>query len=164
MRTRSTAKRIAELKSWIKKNIHASSAEFIRETGGTQLQLYKIRRQIKAEKLQAKLDRAEGKVKAPPVKIAPQTTEEFAAPTATEVVVEGVTPDFIWYEMDLLQRKLSDISVRMNHVMKVSQARDADQKKMMRDLISENTELRVNSNSLRQQVTELTEMINGTPV
>lgn len=164
MRTRSTAKRIAELKSWIKKNIHASSAEFIRETGGTQLQLYKIRRQIKAEKLQAKLDRAEGKVKAPPVKIAPQTTEEFAAPTATEVVVEGVTPDFIWYEMDLLQRKLSDISVRMNHVMKVSQARDADQKKMMRDLISENTELRVNNNSLRQQVTELTEMINGTPV
>ncbi len=164
MRTRSTAKRIAELKSWIKKNIHASSAEFIRETGGTQLQLYKIRRQIKAEKLQAKLDRAEGKVKAPPVKIAPQTTEEFAAPTATEVVVEGVTPDFIWYEMDLLQRKLSDISVRMNHVMKVSQARDADQKKMMRDLISENTELRVNSNSLRQQVAELTEMINGTPV
>lgn len=164
MRTRSTAKRIAELKSWIKKNIHASSAEFIRETGGTQLQLYKIRRQIKAEKLQAKLERAEGKVKAPPVKIAPQTTEEFAAPTATEVVVEGVTPDFIWYEMDLLQRKLSDISVRMNHVMKVSQARDADQKKMMRDLISENTELRVNNNSLRQQVTELTEMINGTPV
>lgn len=164
MRTRSTAKRIAELKSWIKKNIHASSAEFIRETGGTQLQLYKIRRQIKAEKLQAKLDRAEGKVKAPRVKIAPQTTEEFAAPTATEVVVEGVTPDFIWYEMDLLQRKLSDISVRMNHVMKVSQARDADQKKMMRDLISENTELRVNSNSLRQQVAELTEMINGSPV
>lgn len=164
MRTRSTAKRIAELKSWIKKNIHASSADFIRETGGTQLQLYKIRSQIKTEKLQAKLDRAEGKVKAPPVKIAPQTTEEFAAPTATEVVVEGVTPDFIWYEMDLLQRKLSDISVRMNHVMKVSQARDADQKKMMRDLISENTELRVNNNSLRQQVTELTEMINGTPV
>lgn len=164
MRTRSTAKRIAELKSWIKKNIHASSAEFIRETGGTQLQLYKIRRQIMAEKLKAKLERAEGKVKAPPVKIAPQTTEEFAAPTATEVVVEGVTPDFIWYEMDLLQRKLSDISVRMNHVMKVSQARDADQKKMMRDLISENTELRVNNNSLRQQVTELTEMINGTPV
>ena len=164
MRTRSTAKRIAELKSWIKKNIHASSADFIRETGGTQLQLYKLRSQIRAEKLQAKLDRAEGKVKAPPVKIAPQTTEEFAAPTATEVVVEGVTPDFIWYEMDLLQRKLSDISVRMNHVMKVSQARDADQKKMMRDLISENTELRVNSNSLRQQVAELTEMINGSPV
>lgn len=164
MRTRSTTKRIAELRSWIKKNIHASSADFIRETGGTQLQLYKIRSQIRAEKLQAKLNRAEAKVKEPPVKKAPQTTEEFAAPTATEVVVEGVTPDFIWYEMDLLQRKLSDISVRMNHVMKVSQARDADQKKMMRDLISENTELRVNNNSLRQQVTELTEMINGTPV
>lgn len=165
MRTRSTTKRIAELKSWIKKNIHASSTDFIRETGGTQLQLYKLRRQIKVEKLQAKLNKSEGKVtKAPRVKKVRQTAEEFAAPTATEVVVEGVTPDFIWYEMDLLQRKLSDISVRMNHVMKVSQARDADQKKMMRDLISENTELRVNNNSLRQQVTELTEMINGTPV
>jgi regulator of replication initiation timing len=79
-------------------------------------------------------------------------------------VVEGNTPDFIWYEMDLLQRKLSDISARLTHVMKVSQARDADQKKMMRDLITENTELRVNNSSLKQQVTELTEMINGTPV
>ena len=165
MRTRSTRARIAELTRWIKKNMNAKSVDFIRETGGTQLQLYKLRSQIKAEKLKAKLDKSEGKVtKASSVKKAPQTMEEFAATTATEVVVEGVTPDFIWYEMDLLQRKLSDISVRMNHVMKVSQARDADQKKMMRDLISENTELRVNSNSLRQQVAELTEMINGTPV
>jgi len=81
-----------------------------------------------------------------------------------QLLIEGTTPDFIWYEMDLMQRKLGDISLRLNHVMKVAQARDNDQKKMMRDLISENTNLRVESNSLRQQVAELTEMINGTPV
>lgn len=165
MRTRSSKSRIDELTRWIKKNMNAKSADFIRETGGTQLQLYKIRSQIRNEKLQAKLDKQNG-VQAPKkiVLKKKQTVEEFAKPTATEVVVEGNTPDFIWYEMDLLQRKLSDISVRMNHVMKVSQARDADQKKMMRDLITENTELRVNNNSLKQQVSELTEMINGTPV
>lgn len=164
---RSTAKRIAELKSWIRKNMKAKSEEFMRETGGTTLQLYKLRTQIRKEKLEAKLAKqSEVNSSTPKKSKAPkkQTPQEFAAPTATEVVVEGVTPDFIWYEMDLLQRKLSDISTRMNHVMKVSQARDADQKKMMRDLISENTELRVNSNSLRQQVAELTEMINGSPV
>jgi hypothetical protein len=81
-----------------------------------------------------------------------------------EVVVEGVAPDFIWYEMDLMQRRLGDVSTRLNHVMKVAQARDADQKKMMRDLISENTSLRVENNGLKQQVSELTEMINGAPV
>jgi regulator of replication initiation timing len=48
--------------------------------------------------------------------------------------------------------------------MKVAHSRDADQKKMMRDLINENTTLRVENNNLKQQVSELTEMINGTPV
>jgi regulator of replication initiation timing len=66
--------------------------------------------------------------------------------------------------MDLMQRRLGDVSTRLNHVMKVAQARDADQKKMMRDLISENTSLRVENNGLKQQVSELTEMINGAPV
>ena len=167
MKARSTRKRITELENWIKKNMDASYDEFVRETGGSQLQLYKIRSRIRKEKLGAKLaKKALVNSSTPKESKAPkkQTPQEFAAPTATEVVVEGVTPDFIWYEMDLLQRKLSDITTRMNHVMKVSQARDADQKKMMRDLIAENTELRVNSNSLRQQVTELTEMINGSPV
>jgi regulator of replication initiation timing len=35
---------------------------------------------------------------------------------------------------------------------------------MMRDLINENTTLRVENNNLKHQVSELTEMINGTPV
>lgn len=163
---RSSKARVAELTRWIKKNMDAKSEDFIRETGGTQLQLYKIRSRIRAEKLQAKLDKKNGvqPTKKIIIKKPKQTAEEFAKPTATEVVVEGTTPDFIWYEMDLLQRKLSDISGRLTHVMKVSQARDADQKKMMRDLITENTELRVNNSSLKQQVAELTEMINGAPV
>ena len=48
--------------------------------------------------------------------------------------------------------------------MKLSRTRDADHKKMMRDLINENSELRVSNNDLRQQVAEFTEMINGAPV
>jgi regulator of replication initiation timing len=63
-----------------------------------------------------------------------------------------------------MQRRLQDFSLRLNVVMKLSRARDADHKKMMRDLISENSELRVSNNDLRQQVAEFTEMINGTPV
>jgi hypothetical protein len=48
--------------------------------------------------------------------------------------------------------------------MKVSQSRDGDQKRMMRELINENTTLRIENSNLKQQVSELTEMINGTPV
>lgn len=166
MRTRSTQARIAELIRWIKSNKNASSKKFVSETGGTPQQLYKLRKSLGITKSTQKRSAAmkeailrKQKAIAPQ---AEQATLDFV-PKET-VVVEGNTPDFIWYEMDLLQRKLSDISARLTHVMKVSQARDADQKKMMRDLITENTELRVNNSSLKQQVTELTEMINGTPV
>jgi len=163
MRTRSTQARIAELIRWIKSNKNASSKKFVSETGGTPQQLYKLRASLGITKSTQKRSAAMKeailrKKKATDPKVAP----EFVSKET--VVVEGNTPDFIWYEMDLLQRKLSDISARLTHVMKVSQARDADQKKMMRDLITENTELRVNNSSLKQQVTELTEMINGTPV
>lgn len=81
-----------------------------------------------------------------------------------EVVVEGNTPDFIWYEMDLLQRRLQSVSAGLNHVMSICQSRDREQKKMMHSLINENTTLRIENNSLKQQVMELTEMINGTSV
>jgi uncharacterized Rossmann fold enzyme len=166
MRTRSTKARIAELTRWIKSNKNASSKKFVSETGGTPMQLYKIRKSLgitkSTQKRSAAMKEAILRKKQAIVPQAEQATLDFV-PKET-VVVEGNTPDFIWYEMDLLQRKLSDISARLTHVMKVSQARDADQKKMMRDLITENTELRVNNSSLKQQVTELTEMINGTPV
>ena len=81
-----------------------------------------------------------------------------------EVVVEGNTPDFIWYEMDLLQRRLQSVSAGLNNVMSICQSRDREQKKMMHSLINENTTLRIENNSLKQQVMELTEMINGTSV
>lgn len=100
-------------------------------------------------------------------KIQKENEEYLAGPSTPkkeEVVVEGITPDFIWYEMDLMQRRLGDVSSRLNHVMRVSQSRDGDQKKMMRELINENTTLRVENGNLKQQVIELTEMINGTPV
>lgn len=184
MRTRSTAARVQELVRWVKKHKDASMQDFLRDTGGKPSQYYHVRSIAGIKKKNPNLSEAMKKVvmrkkmanakeailktpdgdvilKMPEPK---QAVEEFAQPTATEVAVEGNTPDFIWYEIDLLQRKLGDISARLAHVMKVSQTRDADQKKMMRQLISENTELRVNNNSLTQQVAELTEMINGSPV
>lgn len=90
--------------------------------------------------------------------------KEEPAPKEEEVVVEGNTPDFIWYEMDLLQRRLQSVSAGLNHVMSICQSRDREQKKMMHSLINENTTLRIENNSLKQQVMELTEMINGTSV
>ena len=91
-------------------------------------------------------------------------TEKFLSELPKVEEAEGSTPDFMWYELDLMQRRLQDFSLRLNVVMKLSRARDADHKKMMRDLINENSELRVSNNDLRQQVAEFTEMINGTPV
>ena len=182
-RIRSTAERINELNQWIKDHPDADKYEFMKATGGSANQFYHARKSAGLPLLSTVLSDAMKKAYKRKVKakqktitlIVPKTneskvdvkaviknTEEFAKPT--EVVAEGNTPDFIWYEIDLIQRKLSDISTRLAHVMKVSQARDADQKKMMRDLITENTELRVNNSSLIQQVSELTEMINGTPV
>lgn len=173
MRTRSTVARMAELTRWIKKNKGGTRKQFIAETGGTDTQYYKIKSKLgftpRSPKLseamkqvairkRAKLAQAPKEVPTEPA----QADLEFVSKET--VVTEGITPDFIWYEMDLMQRKISDISGRLWHVMKVCQARDADQKKMMRELITENTELRVNNSSLKQQVTELTEMINGTPV
>lgn len=171
MRTRSTVARMAELTRWMKKNKGGTRKQFIAETGGTEAQYYKIKSKLgftpKSPKLSEAMKQVALRRKAK-IAQAPKATEptqddlEFVSKET--VVTEGITPDFIWYEMDLMQRKISDISGRLGHVMKVCQSRDADQKKMMRELITENTELRVNNSSLKQQVNELTEMINGTPV
>lgn len=180
MRTRAPHHRVLELQNWLKKNKKASWQEFVKHTGGTKSQYYHARENIGLGKNSALSEAMKKVYAAKKSKSLPQSglnkdeaviaarnkdNEEFlAGPSKDRVVVEGVTPDFIWYEMDLMQRKMSDISQRLNHVMKVSQSRDHDQKKMMRDLISENSQLRVDNNALRQQVSELTEMINGTPV
>jgi hypothetical protein len=180
MRVRSTNERVLILKKWLKRNKSASWREFVQQTGGTRPQYYHIRSQLGIAKANPTLSEAMKEaakrkreaLKGVPIEptaaeIRNKENEEFLAGKVQpkqEVVVEGVAPDFIWYEMDLMQRRLGDVSTRLNHVMKVAQARDADQKKMMRDLISENTSLRVENNGLKQQVSELTEMINGAPV
>jgi len=181
MRARSTPSRIKELSKWITKNRKATVHDFVRETGGRPTQYYHIRSNIGLAKKNPVLSDAMRQVnqlrKEKAVEEAPKLdveamrkdNEEFLAgktpaPPKQEVANEGNTPDFIWYEMDLMQRRLGDVSTRLNHVMKVAHSRDADQKKMMRDLINENTTLRVENNNLKQQVSELTEMINGTPV
>ncbi len=183
-RIRSTDARLAELKRWLKKNRMATCKDFVRETGGSKNQYYYLRADLGINKRNAVLSEAMRQVAAQrKAKAAASTTKaivattaaeineanekflsDLSAPKAEEVKVEGNTPDFIWYEMSLMQRKLEDVSNRLNHVMRVSQSRDVDQKKMMRELINENSELRVSNNDLRQQVSELTEMINGAPV
>lgn len=173
---RSPKHRVLELQSWMKKNKTATWQEFVKATGGTQTQFYHARVNLGiAKKIpNISIARKTAIAKTKQSSSATDTTlanfqkanEEYLSslPKQEEIKIEGNTPDFIWYEMDLMQRKLGDLSNRLNHVMKVAQARDADQKKMMRDLIGENTELRVSNNGLRQQVSELTEMINGTSV
>jgi len=173
MHSRSTIKRMEELRRWIRKNKNATRKQFIAETGGTIGQYYKARQVTGVARKSPKVSEAmrknaiNRKKQLAGITIQPEQLvlkEVDNTSVKEEVIAEGVTPDFIWYEMELLQRKISDISGRLYHITKVCQARDADQKKMMRDLITENTELRVNNSSLKQQVTELTEMINGTPV
>lgn len=177
MRVRSTSARVAELTRWIKKNRHATCHEFVKETGGSKGQYYHIRHNIGVTRKnpllseamkqasQRRKKKAAGATPVVDLEAMRKENEEFlAGKTAPKQETEGATPDFIWYEMDLIQRRLGDVSTRLNHVMKVAQARDADQKKMMRDLINENTTLRVENNNLKHQVSEFTEMINGAPV
>jgi hypothetical protein len=182
-RVRSTPTRMAELKRWLKKNKSATSHHFVKETGGTSTQYYHIRaalgigrrNEILSVAMKEVAKRRFGKKPAEAVVEVPadvvdknKDNEAFLAdlsvPKTEEAVAEGSTPDFMWYELDLMQRRLSDFSLRLNVVMKLSRARDTDHKKMMRDLINENSELRVSNNDLRQQVAEFTEMINGAPV
>lgn len=177
MRIRSTPARIAELSRWLVKHKKANWREFVQETGGSQTQYYHLRENLGlskknlflSEAMKASHQRRSGKPE-DVVAERQKDNEEYLAgkaekpPEKTQDVPEVTAPDFIWSEMDLMQRKLGDVSLRLNHLMKVAQARDNDQKRMMRDLINENTSLRVESNGLRQQVAELTEMINGTPV
>lgn len=187
MTPRSSKTRLLELTRWVSKHRTAKWQEFVEQTGGTRSQFYHLRENLginkkrpevseglraahqrKREEANAALlilKRQEeneaylaGKPKDAPV------VEEPVAETKKEEVVEIAAPDFIWSEMELMQRKIGDVSLRLNHLMRVAQARDSDQKRMMRDLINENTTLRVESNGLRQQVIELTEMINGAPV
>jgi hypothetical protein len=189
-RLRSTDARVADLKRWLKKNKSADCKEFVKETGGTKTQYYHFRYAMGITRRNSALSgamkqvaakRREQKVADAATTVIEKTKDLFEkqkdnekllsdksapvvdAPKAEEVA-EGTTPDFMWYELDLMQRRLQDFSLRLNVVMKLSRARDADHKKMMRDLISENSELRVSNNDLRQQVAEFTEMINGTPV
>jgi hypothetical protein len=182
-KTRSSPTRVAELKRWLKKNRTARCAEFVKETGGTPPQFYKMRKNLGIGHRNVALSESmkqaaiRRKAAAEAAKIAPtadlfeknKANETFLADKSVPVfkpeeVPEGSTPDFMWYELDLMQRRLSDFSLRLNVVMKLSRARDTDHKKMMRDLINENSELRVSNNDLRQQVAEFTEMINGAPV
>lgn len=176
MRVRSNKTRMADLRVWLLKNPKADLSEFTRMTLGTHHQWYYLRSVLgispkkpevlaEARKAVVKRGRPRKTVEAPPV-----TQKEEVKPSTQadqkviDTIVEEATPDFIWYELDLMQQKLNDVSLRLNHVVKIARARDADQKKMMRELIGENSELRVESRALRQQVSELTEMINGAPV
>lgn len=173
MHSRSTIKRMEELRRWIRKNKNATRKQFIAETGGTVGQYYKARQVTGVAKKSPKVSEAmrknaiNRKKQLAGITIQPEQLvlkEVDNTPVKEEVIAEGTTPDFIWYEMELVQNQLRSLIGRVAHVAKVSQTRDAEYKKMMRDLITENTELRVNNSSLKQQVTELTEMINGTPV
>jgi hypothetical protein len=160
-----------KLIDWLKTNKKADYKEFIRETGGTPSQYYHLRALVYgvmkpelSEAMKKSHERRRSPKPEQPVQAEEKPVVDVEQPEKDNVLIEGVTPDFIWYEMDLLQRKLGEISSRLAHVSKVSQSRVADQQKMMRDLIQDNTQLSVNNSSLRQQVTELTEMINGTSV
>lgn len=184
MKSRVSKFRLLEFQDWVKKNKHATWHEFVAATGGTRSQYYRARDAVGVKKnlilSQAMKKVYEKKYGKKDESVAVKRTAEslseiierrnreneafLAHPTKDSVIIEGTTPDFIWYEIELLQRKIGDISSRLANLMKVSQGRDSDQKKMLRDLISENSQLRVSNNAMRQQIGELTEMINGAPV
>lgn len=161
-RHRTTVAEMNRLMKWCRKNPSATVQEFVQQAGGKEAQFQYVRFRAGIRGRGRKIVKAS--VEATAKQVLKKTVEEFAKPSPTEIVVEGVTPDFIWYEIDLLQRRLGEISSRFAHVMKVYQGRDAEQKKMLHEVIRENSALHSERLGLKQQVAELTEMINGTPV
>lgn len=51
------------------------------------------------------------------------------------VRIEGVTPDFIWYESESIIRQLDGLKSRIKHITSVMEQRQADQNKAIDQLL-----------------------------
>jgi hypothetical protein len=120
--------RMDKCRAWVRANPKLSYLDFSKEMGGTKSQFYHARRQS-------------GLATPVPELQKPRARPQVVQPPKDEVVVEGNSPDFIWYEMELITNKLEHLRYRIEHVSKVARARDGEQKDLMQRLMDENAEL-----------------------
>lgn len=58
------------------------------------------------------------------------------------VKVEGVLPDFVWYESESIIRQLDSLKSRIKHLTSVMEARSKDQNKTIEQLMAHIKELK----------------------
>lgn len=58
------------------------------------------------------------------------------------VIIEGVTPEFIWYESEQLKQSMSNWQSRLTKIVAVMEARHKEHLKMIDGLLYENKKLK----------------------
>jgi hypothetical protein len=70
------------------------------------------------------------------------------------IQVEGITPDFVWYESDLLTRDMQGWISRFQKLANVMEARHKEHIKMIDDVMRENDDLKIQISTLKSQLKE----------
>jgi hypothetical protein len=78
--------------------------------------------------------------------------EEFKIKEGVEI--EGITPDFVWYESDKLIRDMQAWISRFQKLANVMEARHREHVKMLDDVMRQNDSLKFQINTLLSQLEE----------
>lgn len=78
--------------------------------------------------------------------------EEFKIKEGVEI--EGLTPDFVWYESDLLMRDMQAWISRFQKLANVMEARHREHVKMLDNVMRENDSLKFQFSALMSQLEE----------
>jgi hypothetical protein len=70
------------------------------------------------------------------------------------VEIEGITPDFVWYESDLLIRDMQAWISRFQKLTNVMEARHREHVKMLDDVMRQNDSLKFQLSALMSQLEE----------
>ena len=69
-------------------------------------------------------------------------TSDIEPTQFSEVTVEGVTKDFVWYHAELLSRQANDLQRDIKRLTQVMQNRHQEHLKMLDELLKERTALK----------------------
>lgn len=59
-----------------------------------------------------------------------------------EITIEGTTPDFYWYEGEILNRDIKKLQLRLEHLVKVFQIRSKEQVELSQQYLDDCRRLR----------------------
>jgi hypothetical protein len=99
------------------------------------------------------------KIQIPTEEILKQSSHNFEVPKQ-EITSLGITPEFIWYESGLIRNGLTSAMAenlhRFDRVVRVMEERHAEHLKMLKDVMSENGDLRIRNRELNEMLDRYT--------